>query len=328
MKKLYTLAALALFSASAVAQNYITPAPEGGFDFDGAKDMVILYVPGNLIQQLGMAGKIAPNGSNNLDQSQTNNYLEYWVTDWDSKALTLYNVPEEGVTNSFGGTDYLNATPLYEWGTGTFMAKARPYNLSSVTDKHHIHIGLRDFGKVAAMYKFSLGPNKDIKTNGFQFMVGDEVGAAYEDFVAIGSLPNGNDGKWYYIDLPISDLIDPDGNFGFTYDFSQPIEKQAAFSFSFAKPNGVGDDYKFCTVAEHKDNGGDVYDYTVTELGAALSIDHVFLYVPVPAGIDNVAVDAEAEVLGYYDLQGRKVGNPEDGVFVKVTTKGAKKVIL
>jgi len=320
MKKLYTLAALALFSTSAIAQNYITPAPEGGFDFDGAKDMVILYVPGNLIMQLGMAGKIAPNGSNNLDQSQTNNYLEYWVTAWDSKDLTLYNVPEEGVTNSFGGADYLNATPLYDWGTGTFMAKAKPYNLSSVTDKHHIHIGLRDFGSAPSQYQFMIGAQKTITTNGFQVQVGLDYGKLDGDFVGVGSLPNGNDGKWYYLDLPISDLIDPVGDFGFEYDFSQPIAKDAAFAFSFKNPT--------CSEVDRKDTGGAVYDYTVKNLGSALSIDHVFFYLPVPAGIDDVAVDAEAEVLGYYDMQGRKVENPKGGVFVKVTTKGAKKVIL
>ena len=54
--------------------------------------------------------------------------------------LTIFNVVEDNpVRNSFGSEGYINATPLWDWGTGVFMALAQSYDLSKVTDQHHIH---------------------------------------------------------------------------------------------------------------------------------------------------------------------------------------------
>lgn len=137
--------------------------------------------------------------------------------------------------NTFGNDEHINATPLYAWGTGVFMSKAKAYDLSKVTDEHHIHIGIRDFGSTPSKYQLSIGSQSTIKNNGFQVQVNLGVGAAQGDFVGIGSLPNANDGKWYYIDLPIKDLIDENGDFGFVYDFSKPIT-DGVFTFTFKDP--------------------------------------------------------------------------------------------
>jgi len=143
MKNTLLFTAALLAAGNICAQSYITPAPEGGFNTATGKDYVVLYAPQNVIDAMGT--KVISN--NNLDKDEVNNYLEYWVTDWDKKDLTLYNVPpKEGDLNSFGGEEFVNATPLHAWGTGVFMAKAKSYDLSQVTDRHHIHIGLRDFG--------------------------------------------------------------------------------------------------------------------------------------------------------------------------------------
>lgn len=169
MKKSLILSAAAFMtSASAFAQSYITSAPEGGFDVISGKDYVVLYAPADVMSKMG--DRLI--SDQNLDKDQVRNYIMYWVTDWDPKDLTLYNVPEENGRNSFGGEDYINATPLYEWGTGAFTPISTPYDLSKVTDDHYLHIGLRDFGSAPSKYQFTVGPNASIKSNGFQIEVG------------------------------------------------------------------------------------------------------------------------------------------------------------
>ncbi|MCM1066057.1 MAG: hypothetical protein NC418_00605 [Muribaculaceae bacterium] len=300
------------------AQTFITEAPAGGFDVDGGKDYVVLYAPSAVLDAMG--SKIISN--NNLDDTQVDNYLEYWVTDWDKKALTLYNVPaSEGEVNSFGTADFINATPLYEWGTGVFMAKAKAYDLSKVTDEHYLHIGLRDFGTSPSMYQFSIGSQKTIATNGFQVMAGLGVGQTSGNFVGIGAMPGGNDGKWYYIDVPVSALVDENGDFGFSYDFSAPIT-DGVFTFTFNKP--------VCSTATTSGPapGETVYNYNITKLGSALSLDHVFFYVPDSNGLGSVAVEEEERVEAIYDLAGRLVAQPESGLYIVKTNLGTRKMYI
>ncbi|MBD5234763.1 MAG: hypothetical protein HDS65_11420 [Bacteroidales bacterium] len=318
MKNSLLFAAALLVSGNLCAQNYITAAPEGGFNTAAGKDYVVLYAPENVLASMG--SKVITN--NNLDQTQVDNYLEYWVTDWDKKDLTLYNVPAaEGELNSFGGDDFINATPLYAWGTGVFMPKAKAYDLSKVTDEHHLHIGLRDFGSSPSKYQFSIGSQKTIKNNGFQIMAGIGVGAASGDFVGVGTLPGGNDGKWYYIDVPVKDLVDENGDFGFVYNFSAPIT-DGVFTFTFNEP------VTSTAKKSGPEPGEDVYSYEITKLGSALSLDHVFFYVPDGNGVGEVSADVEEEVLGIYDLAGRRVENPAAGLYIVKTNIGARKVLF
>lgn len=318
MKKLLLLVAVASCAGVATAQNYITAAPAGGFDVNGGKDYVVLYAPQGVIDLMGT--KVITNA--NLDPNQVNNTLEYWVTDWDKKALTLYNVPpKEGELNSFGTEDFINATPLYAWGTGVFMPKAKSYDLSKVTNEHHLHIGLRDFGSKPSKYQFSVGSQKTIKTNGFQIMAGIDLGQGSGDYVGIGKMPNGNDGKWYYIDIPVKDLVDENGQFGFTYNFKSPIT-DGAFTFSFNSPE--------CSTATTSGPapGETVYTYEITKLGSALSLDHVFFYVPTPGAVDNISIDTEEHVEVIYDMTGRLVENPVSGLYIVKTNLGARKVYI
>lgn len=319
MRKFLLSAAVVLVGGNAFAGTYITAAPEGGFNIAEGKDYVVLYAPESVISKMG--DKLI--GNNNLDPDQVDNTLEYWVTDWDKKDLTLYNVPaEEGDRNSFGGTDFVNATPLYAWGTGVFMPKAKPYDLSKITDKHHLHIGLRDFGSSPSKYQFAVGSQAKIKNNGFQIMVGIGVGQSSGDYAGIGNMPNANDGKWYYIDVPVADLVDPDGEFGFIYDFSAPIS-DGAFTFSFNSP--------VCSTVKKSGPapGESVYSYEITKLGSALSLDHIFFYVPDEgAGVENIAVDAEETVMGIYDLNGRRVENPGKGIYIIKTNLGSRKMLV
>lgn len=317
MKKLLLAAFMTASAASGFAQEYITLAPEGGFDIKNGKEYIVLYAHSELIKNIGMSGLMTTN--NNLDKTQKDNYLEYWVTDWDKKALTLYNVPEENMRNSFGYPDYINATPLYAWGTGVFMAKAKPYDLSKVTDNHRLHIGLRDFGSAPSKYQFAVGSQKTIKTNGFQIEVGIDKGAADGDFVGVGKMAGGNDGKWYYLDIPVKDLVDENGDFGFVYDFSQPIT-DGVFTFSFRDP--------VCSTEKHTGPapGETVYSYEITNLGSALSIDHVFFYVPTESGVEDIIASDDDSVAVVYDLYGRRVENPSNGIFIVKTAGGTRKV--
>lgn len=318
MKKLSLFSTALMCGASVFAQSYISAAPEGGFDVNGGKDYVVLYAPEDIMTKMG--SKLV--SDQNLDQDQVRNYIMYWVTDWDPKDLTLYNVPEEGVKNSFGGDSYVNATPLYAWGTGAFTAKGTPYDLSKVTDEHYLHIGLRDFGSAPSKYQFTVGPNESIRTNGFQIEVGSAKGASNGDFVGVGEMPNGNDGKWYYLDIPLKDLIDENGDFGFAYDFSKPFgAEESAFTFSFFEPT--------CTTATKSGPapGESVYDYEVTKLGSALSLDHVFFYIPDGSAVDCIFDSEDAGATVYYDLQGHRVENPTNGIYIAKTINGVRKVV-
>ncbi len=316
MRKLLLTASALMACSAAFAQGYITAAPEGGFDLNSGKDYVVLYAPEEIISAMG--SKMISN--NNLDPNSVDNTLEYWVTDWDKKDLTLYNVPEERVMNSFGNDEHINATPLYAWGTGVFMSKAKAYDLSKVTDEHHIHIGIRDFGSTPSKYQLSIGSQSTIKNNGFQVQVNLGVGAAQGDFVGIGSLPNANDGKWYYIDLPIKDLIDENGDFGFVYDFSKPIT-DGVFTFTFKDPT--------CSTATKSGPapGETVYSYDITKLGSAVSFDHVFFYVPQTQGIEDITEADDQTIEAIYDLSGRRVNEMTKGFYIVKTAAGAKKVL-
>lgn len=318
MKNALLLAAVLAFGGHTYGQSYITLAPEGGFDTSKGKDYVVLYAPEDVLGKMG--NKIVTD--NNLDRDQVDNYLEYWVTDWDAKALTLYNVPaSEGEKNSFGSEEFINATPLYAWGTGVFMSKAKAYDLSKITDDHHLHIGLRDFGSSPSKYQFSVGSQKTIKTNGFQIMAGAALGQGSGDFVGIGSLPNGNDGKWYYIDIPVKDLVDENGDFGFTYDFSKAIT-DGVFTFSFNSPE--------CSVAKTSGPapGETVYTYEITKLGSALSLDHIFFYIPDNSGVENIVSNDKEVIEAVYDITGRRVSNPEKGLYIVKTNLGTRKVVF
>lgn len=317
MNKSLLTAAMTLLTTATFAQ-YINEAPAGGFDVTTGKDYVVLYAPENIISAMGTT--LISN--NNLDPTQTNNLLEYWVTDWDKKDLTLYNVPEEGGKNSFGTDDYINATPLYEWGTGVFIPKAKSYDLSQVTDAHHIHIGLRDFGSAPSQYKFAIGSQKTIKTNGFQIEVNIDYAAEDGEYVGVGKIAGGNDGKWYYLDIPVSALVDENGDFGFTYDFSQAIT-DGVFAFSFNKP--------VCSTAKKTGPapGESVYTYEITKLGSALSIDHVFFYVPTSDGISEMKVSSNSDdIEAVYDLSGRRTVMSRPGIYVVKTAQGMKKVTV
>lgn len=318
MRNFLLISAAILGGSSLFAQSYITPAPQGGFNAKNGKDYVVLYAPASLVDQMG--SKLISN--NNLDPDQIDNTLQYWVTQWDSKDLTLYSVPaEEGDLNSFGEQEFINATPLYAWGTGVFVPKAKNYDLSAVTPNHHIHIGLRDFGSAPSKYKFSIGSQKTITTNGFQIMVGIALGATDENFVGVGALPAGNDGKWYYLDIPVADLIDENGDFGFSYNFSNPIT-DGVFTFTFSDP--------VCSTATKTgpEPGESVYSYEITNLGSALSLDHVFFYVPDTSGVEGIFTDDAESGETYYDLSGRRVANPGKGLYIVKSEAGVRKVII
>lgn len=319
MKRSLLIAATTLLATASYAQ-YITEAPAGGFDVNKGKDYVVLYAPDKVITDLG--SKILTN--NNLDQTQTDNALLYWVYEWDEKDLTLYNVPEENGKNSFGTSDYINATPIYSWGTGVFTPKAKSYDLSKVTNDHHLHIGLRDFGSAPSKYQLSIGSQATIKKNGFLLEVNIEKGEADGDFVGVGKIAGGNDGEWYYLDIPVSDLVDENGDFGFTYDFSQPIT-DGVFAFSFNEP--------VCSEAIKTGPapGESVYTYEITKLGSALSIDHVFFYIPENGGtgINDINSDKDnSKIEAVYDLSGRRAEMNRPGIYVVKTAKGIRKVAV
>ncbi|MGI6242303.1 MAG: hypothetical protein ACOYJK_02005 [Prevotella sp.] len=281
------------------------------FDFKNAKDFVVLYAPTAAVEAMG--DKIISN--NNLDPEMEKNQFYYWTTDWDKTELVLSNVEEENGKNSLNGTDYLNMTPLWWWGGGHFASKgSNTYDLSKVDDDMIMHIGIRSFGNINSTFTVMVGPGSKIKTNGFQLEVNYEEGKGDGDIVGLGTLPN--DKKWYSIDIPIKTLIDEDGDFGFTYDFSKPIpadEPIVQIAFNKEDPNVCS---KATGVLEP---GNTVKTYTITKLGAAISLDGIWFYHKETTGIKNIEGNGTKSGANsaIYNLAGQKVNADYKGIVIK-----------
>ncbi len=310
----FMAASLLLVSPSVKASDYITASPTGGFDLSQGKDYVVIYAPDEVIT--GMGSKIA--SDQNLDATQTKNSFLYWVTDWDSTSLTMINVEEDGVTNPYGGTDFLNMTPVYDWGTGQFTATTgNEYDLSMIDSEYILHMDLRDGGNAESQYKFTIG--NTAKTGGtFDLAVNLDLGEMSGTLVGVGSMPH--DGNWYCLDIPVSDLIDEDGDFGF--DLS-------GFTTGITTCYTVGFNSPTCSVTTSKLLPGDeVKTYTITTLNSALSLGSVYFYKAdsSASGISEVAVssDEEADV---YDVMGRRATMNTPGIYLVKTANGVKKVL-
>ena len=82
----------------------------------------------------------------------------------------------------------------------------------------------------SAKYQFSLGPD-DASTNGFKLEVNVAAGAMNGKFVGVGETTARN--QWYYLDIPVSTLVDEDGDFGFVYDFVTTFAQKPIFTCGF-----------------------------------------------------------------------------------------------
>lgn len=284
---------------------------EKTFNFKEAKDFVVLYAPTAAVEAMG--DNII--SDNNLDPEMKKNQFYYWTTDWDKTELVLTNVEEEEGRNSLNGPDYLNMTPLWWWGGGHFASKSNnSYDLSKVDDDMIMHIGIRSFGNTNSTFTIMVGPGSNIKNNGFQLEVNFEEGKGNGDIVGLGTLPN--DKKWYSIDIPIQTLIDEDGDFGFTYDFSKPIpadESIVQIAFNKDAPNVCS---KATGVLEP---GNTVKTYTITQLGAAISLDGIWFYHKAPTGIKNIESNRAGTKPSspLYNLAGQKVSSNYKGIVIK-----------
>ena len=325
MKKNYFFSMLAgalmMVSAPASAQ-YITEAPAGGFDFTKGTDYVVIYAPD--AQVTAMGSNILSN--QNLDPAMEKNQFYYWVCDWEKTQFTLYDCPNT-LNNSWGGSEKLNMTPLWDWGSGQFTAKSQDYDLSAITDDHILHIGFMNIGDAdaTANYRFLLGRQvSETEFNGFPIEVNKAVGAESGDYVGVGMAPKTN--TWYYLDIPVKDLVDPNGNFGFTYNFSKPFGASTnnADIFTCGFDGATICTYTYGSV--DPDTG--MKKVNITKIGSAMAIDHVFLYKKSTSGIQNTVASGNEEVQGIYDLTGRRVNDYRSGVNIVKTTKGVKKVIV
>lgn len=312
-----------LASAEAAAQTtYITKADKP-FDFTAAKNYVVLYAPTEAVTAMG--SKII--SDNNLDPNTVKNQFYYWTTDWDKTSLVLTNVVEADGRNSLGGTDYINMTPLYEWGGGSFTAKGDwRYDLSKVNDNMVLHVGLRDFGTVAPQFKIAVGRMSNIKNNGFELETNLAVGTSDGDYVGVGNM--GHDAQWYYLEIPVKDLVDEAGNYGFSYNFTTPFNaNEGAVQLSFAKP-------QVSEATGILEPGNTVKTYTITKLGSAMSVDGIWFYekeatgITTPPALQPTNLPTLQPTL--YDLNGRRVDSqhPAPGIYLVKTAQGTHKIAV
>ena len=292
--------AMSMFAMTSAHAQYITEAPANGFNFANGKDYIVIYTPE--AQVTAMGSKVLSN--QNLDPNRVDNQFYYWTADWDAKLFTLYDI-EDTHNNSWGGTDKLNMTPLFDWGAGHFGAKAKAYNLSCVTEDHILHIGFMNIGSANAAknFKFNFGPNTEI-----QLVVNKAVGQTVGKMVGVGNAPDLN--KWYYLDIPIKDLLDEEGDFGFECDFSKPTS-DIIFNAGFDGATVS----KYTQGAVDPDTG--MYSITITEKGSALAIDGVFLYKKDATGIKNLTPALSHSEGACYNLSGQRVSNDYRGMVIK-----------
>lgn len=315
MKKLYLLSfvtAAMLLASAPVYSQYITEAPVGGFDFSKGKDYVVVYAPEAQVTAIG--SKMLSN--QNLDPNMEKNQFYYWTADWDKTQFTLYDI-EDNQNNSWGGSGKLNMTPLFDWGSGHFGAKSQAYDLSSITNDHILHIGFMNIGAEGAAknFKFVFGPsNSEI-----QLVVNKAVGQMSGKLVGVGNAPDVN--KWYYLDIPIKDLLDEEGDFGFECDFTKPTG-DIIFTVGFDNGATVS---SFTAGDIDPDTG--MKTVTITKKGSALAIDGVFLYkADETSGIQSAVTAGADEVQAVYDLAGRRAEMNRPGIYVVKTANGVKKV--
>lgn len=330
MKKNYFISMLAgalmMVSTPASAQ-YITEAPAGGFDFSKGKDYVVIYSPA--AQVTAMGSKILSN--QNLDPAMEKNQFYYWVCDWseDVKSqFTLYNIVDN-TPNSWGGTSAdskINMTPLWWWGGGNFAPKNQAYDLSKVDNDHFLHIGFCDIGGENAMSKpqFVIGWNtaqngQPANYNGFGIKVGVDEGKEVGDFVGIGTFSKQK--TWYYIDIPIADLIDKEGDYAFSYSWGDNImESIFTVNFGSSASEVKCSDYTYGAV----DPDTKMKTVTINKVGNALAIDHVFFYKPAGGtGVSAIRKDNDVNAPAY-NLNGQRVGNDYKGI----TIVNGKKVVV
>lgn len=308
-KRALFVAMTAMTVVSAQAQ-YISEAPAQGFDFAQGKDYVIIYTPE--AQVAAMGDKVLSN--QNLDPTQQKNYFSYWVADWDKTLFTLYDCPDTQ-KNSWGGDDKLNMTPLFAWGSGQFTTKdAFQYDLSAITNEHILHIGFMNIGGEgkSANYQFSLGPTDN---NGFKLEVNKGVGASAGNFVGVGMAEERN--KWYYLDIPVSTLIDEDGDFGFEYNFSAKVSGPI-FTCGF----DVDDASVTTYTAGAVDPETGMKTITIQQIGSAMAIDHVFLYKKDEgASAIRTVEHAPGDSHARYTIGGQRVADGYRGIVIE---KGKK----
>lgn len=322
MRKASLMAVMAFATASASAQQYVTEAPAAGFDFKQGTDYVVLYAPEAQINAIGDRMK----SNQNLDPTREKNQFFYWTAEWDSKLFTLWDM-EDNSANSWGGEDKLNMTPLFAWGGGHFGANSQQYDLSAITDDHILHIGFKNIGAedATAYFQFSLGP--DAKGgNGFALEINREIGFFADPFVGIGLAPVRD--KWYYLDIPVKDLIDvsDNGQFGFEYDFSQPMEIPFTCGFESATVTTYDETKTGDNGVVDPETG--MYVIDVLQTGSAMAIDGVFLYKKSSDGISNLKADKKDNVKAVYDLQGRRATANKAGIYIVKTADGVKKVAV
>lgn len=320
-KKTFALMAMATLSLVSANAQYVTSAPEGGFDLSKGKDYIPVYLPAPQLDQI--QGKILTD--NNLDPTQVNNSLDFWVNDWaDWSEVQAYVVPEGTVEkNSWGGTEYIGITPIgYKVAAGVFTAHGKKYDLSKLTDDHILHIGLCDAsgkgGANAPQLTVSFGENANEPD--FNLIV-NKTGDADGKDIPVGNITR--DKKWFGIDIKVGDIKDENGEIGIPFTWDNNID-------AFVKLACADNANTVCSKATYAplEPGQKVKEVEITELGTALAIESIFFYIPDgETAISDIQAGSN-DMQAVYDLSGRRVDNPGKGLYIVKTAKGSKKVIL
>lgn len=322
MKKTLLAAAMALLTTAGYAQ-FVSQTPAGGFDLNSGKDYIPVYMPAPQLSQI--QGKIL--ADNNLDPDQVNNSLDFWIDNWmgdKASKVQAYVVPEGTVEkNSWGGTEYIGITPIgYKIAAGVFTAHAKKYDLTRLTDDHILHIGLCDASAKGGMNapQLTISFGKDANNPDFNLIV-NKTGYADGKDIPVGNITR--DKKWHAIEIKVGDIKDDNGDIGIPFTWDNNIS-------AFVKLACADNANTILSKATYAplEPGQEIADVTITELGTALAIESIFFYIPETNAINDIQASAGNDVQTYYDLSGRRVENPANGIYVVKTAKGTKKVVI
>jgi hypothetical protein len=78
---------------------------------------------------------------------------------------------------------------------------------------------------------------------------------------------------------------------------------------------------------EFDENGSAIKDSDGNYANAKSGYEYIYIYFPEETSVSNIAVDENAPV-EYYNLQGVRVANPSNGIYIQRQGNQAKKVLV
>jgi len=305
MKKFTLLAAAAAVAMSAGAAEFTIadPSVKGVLDkYPNANNFYTILLDEATAEALGATKTVTYIGAEGTYDDEGHlvdgfRPLQIWANFTFSEDVRGKN--PEGGTDGMISID-MNANGQAWWGGGFNVDPQGALDLSGITDSYRFHLAYKTQGTAAASTQINIldhayGENLNGKGS---FAIGEDRkdGEAQTPITAIAPKPTD---EWQAIDIALSDVKKV-----FTTFSVEGMDKFSGFTMSF--------------------NGGE-------DNGTNIVLASAYFYNPNEGGqgaIETIEAAEENAAPVYYNLQGVRVANPENGVFIMKAGKEVKKVVL